>query len=260
MHPLSTAYAGHQFGKFNPLLGDGRAHLLGEVSTSQGLQEIYLKGSGKTPYARQADGRASLEECLHEYEISEKLAALGIPVTRCLSIIQGDDLVYRHGFKPAAILTRIAPTHIRFGTFELHYFKKDISALQTLADYIIQHYYPNSLLKTQPYADFFQQVIYKTAKLIAHWQKIGFVHGMMNTDNQSIIGVTLDLGNASFIESLDPLFISSSIDEKGRYAFGQQPIIGLWNCNILGRALSPLILGNDIRQALSQYEEIFLSQ
>lgn len=254
---VAHIYAGHQLGKFNPLLGDGRALLLGEIETQQGHTDIYLKGSGKTPYSRHADGRASLSECLHEYQISEQLAALNIPTTRSLCVLQGSELVYRHSFEPAGILVRIAPSHIRFGSFEYHYFRRDYQALQELADFVMQHYYPECLLATQPYAALFQIVVERTAKLIAQWQAIGFVHGMMNTDNQSILGITLDLGLSTFNPSYDPKFKTNLTDEQGRYAFGQQPLMGLWNCNILARALSPLIEIKNLQQTLSDYELIF---
>jgi uncharacterized protein YdiU (UPF0061 family) len=257
--PLAHDYAGHQFGNFNPFLGDGRALLLFDVETDNGLCEVNLKGSGKTPYARELDGRASLSSCLHEYEMSVKLASLGIPTTQSLCIIAGDEQIYRKRYERAAILTRIAPGFIRFGTFENYYFQRNVEALRQLTHFVIRHYYPECFSQEEyDYALFLRQVVIRTAHLIAHWQAVGFVHGMLNTDNQSILGVTLDLGESSFTESFDAEFVSSANDEKGRYAFGQQPVIGLWNCNVLARALSPLISDDKLRSALESYETEYL--
>jgi uncharacterized protein YdiU (UPF0061 family) len=259
-NPVACAYAGHQFGNFNPFLGDGRSLLLGEIASSNGYWDIGLKGAGKTPYTFSSDGRASIDECLHEYSISERLEKLSVPTTRSLCVIEGSDKVYRSGFKSVAMLTRVAPSFIRFGSFEYCYFKKDHSALKALADYVIERHFLNCIDESgdNNYAKFFYQVVEKTAALIADWQNIGFVHGMMNTDNQSIVGITLDLGESTFIDSKDDNFVASASDEHGRYAFGQQPVIGLWNCNVLARALSPLISANDLKKALSIYEQRYL--
>ncbi|MGK0398989.1 MAG: hypothetical protein ACJA0I_001287 [Gammaproteobacteria bacterium] len=261
--PAAQAYAGHQFGKFNPFLGDGRTLLLGEVGTQNDHWEISLKGAGKTPFTFASDGRAGLTECQHEYDISERLAFLGVPTTRCLCIVKGSEQVYRNRFESVAMLTRVTPCHIRFGTFERYYFNKNVPALKALTDHVIQHYFPHCLGNdadgNNDYGRFFQDVIIKTAQLIAHWQQAGFVHGMMNTDNQSILGVSLDLGESTFTEDLDDDFVASPSDRKGRYAFGQQPAIGLWNCNVLARALSPLIKPADLRHALTNYEPAFIN-
>lgn len=259
MQPLAQAYAGHQLGKFNPFLGDGRSVLLGGINTEQDYLEWQLKGAGKTAYARHADGLAGLNEALHEYRMSEQLAALGVPTVKYLALAAGKNLVYRQGFQPAAILTRLAPSFIRFGHFELYYFERNYPKLQQLTDFVIQHYYPDCLNQTKPYAAFFQTVVEHTAHLIAQWQKVGFVHGMMNTDNQSILGISLDLGESAFNPEYRPNFVSSGADEKGRYAFAEQPVIGLWNCNILARALSPLIEAEDLKLALQTYEPSFLA-
>ena len=258
--PLAQDYAGHQFGSFNPFLGDGRVLLLGGVECDAGHWEICLKGSGKTPYARKADGRAGVNECLHEFECSRELAALGVPATRSLCVIAGDDLAYRrHSYQRAAVLVRLAPSHIRFGTFENYYFQHNKEALRRLADHVIEHYYPDCLTQGEGrYAALFRVVVTATARLIAHWQAVGFVHGMMNTDNMSILGITLDLEDACFNPERDPDFVSSADDEKGRYAFGQQPVVGLWNCNVLARALSPLVDASDLRTALCAYEPEYL--
>lgn len=258
MQPLAQAYAGHQLGKFNPFLGDGRSVLLGGIETNEGYLEWQLKGTGKTPYARHADGLIGLNEALHEYSTSEALAALGIPTVRYLALTAGKNLVYRQGFQAVAILTRLAPSFIRFGHFELCYFERKYPELQQLTDFVIQHYYPDCLNQTKPYASFFQSVVERTARLIAYWQSAGFVHGMMNTDNQSILGLSLDLGESSFNPEYKADFVSSPADEKGRYAFAQQPVVGLWNCNILARALSPLIEAADLKAALESYETNYL--
>lgn len=249
MQPLAQDYAGHQFGNFNPFLGDGRALLLGEVASPNGILDLYLKGAGRTPYARTADGRAGLRECLHEFHTTEQLAVLHVPTARCLCVISGSQQVYRSGFEPSAMLTRVAPSHIRFGTFENYYFQRNTAALQQLADHVITHHFPAcNLSGAARYADFFREVVLKTAQLIAHWQAVGFEHGVMNTDNQSILGITLDVGSGSFTPSA----------ANERYTFAQQPVIGLWNCNVLARALSPLISAADLRSGLQAYEPEYL--
>ena len=259
MQPLAQDYAGHQFGHFNPFLGDGRAVLLGEVETPSGIVDLYLKGVGKTPYARTADGRAGLRECLHEFYTTEQLAALGVPTARCLCVTSGSQQVYRQGFEPMAMVTRIAPSHVRFGTFENYFFQKNPAALRQLADHVIACHFPACAAEGEArYAAFFREVVLCTARLIAHWQAVGFVHGVMNTDNQSILGITLDVGASTFTPARDPQCVSHPDDEHGRYAFGQQPVVGLWNCNVLARALSPLITADALRSALLGYEPEYL--
>lgn len=261
-YPIAQAYAGHQFGKFNPFLGDGRSILLGELVQQDKLWEISLKGAGKTPFTFVADGMAGLKECLHEYTIYEQLAEQGISTVRCLSLIQGAEQVYRNGFEPRSVLCRVAPTFIRFGTFEACYFKRNFKALQVLADYVIQYYYPDILRhyssKEQQYSEFFRQVVERTAELIAAWQNCGFVHGMMNTDNLSIVGITLDVGESSFIDKVDGGFVASTRDEKGRYAFANQPVAGLWGCNVLAKTLSPIIPAKQLKQGLQSFESTLL--
>lgn len=268
--PVAQSYAGHQFGMFNPFLGDGRSVLLGEIDIKETSWDVTLKGSGKTPFTFASDGRASRSECLKEYDISEQLTKLQVPVIQCLSVIQGDEQVYRSGFEPAAMLTRIAPSNVRFGSFENCYFRKDMDALRRLADYVIEHHFHDCLdseyykeseaggVVENDYAKFFQQVVTKTACLIAQWQNVGFVHGMLNTDNQSIVGITLDLGDSVLLEAPDDEYVACRSDREGRYAFGQQPRVGLWNCNVLARALSPLISAKDLKAALMTYEHTFL--
>ena len=257
--PLAQDYAGHQMGNFNPFLGDGRSVLLFDLEVDSGFWEVNIKGVGQTPYCRDFDGRASLAGCRREFEISEKLMKLNIKASHSLCVISDDKIMHRTSGQQAAMVTRIAPCFIRFGTFENYYFQKNQEALLRLMDYVIKFYYP--WLLDEPdnrYALFFAEVVKKTAQLIASWQAAGFVHGMMNTDNQSIIGITLDLGESAFNESLEPDFVSSKSDEDGRYAFSQQPIIGLWNCNVLARALSPVIESGDLRHGLEQYETEYL--
>ncbi|WP_295539247.1 protein adenylyltransferase SelO family protein [uncultured Thiohalocapsa sp.] len=264
--PLALDYAGHQFGRFNPFLGDGRVLVLGGLDTAHGWLELSLKGAGRTPYAREADGRAGLTECLHELAMSQRLARLGIPTARGLCVIAGDEQVYRQGFERAAILVRLAPSHLRFGSFEHCYFKRDVDGLRVLADYLIAHHYRRRIpADGHAHAALFRAMVEDTADLIARWQAAGFVHGMMNTDNQSAVGITLDLGAAAFVpDAADAAtrdaFVASPLDEKGRYAFGEQPTLGLWNCNVLARALSPIITAAELRAALQTYEPRYLGQ
>ncbi|MBF6057420.1 protein adenylyltransferase SelO family protein [Thiomicrorhabdus heinhorstiae] len=269
MLPLAHDYAGHQFGRFNPLLGDGRTTILGEiVIDGTSCWELSLKGTGRTPFAshaQHADGLAGVSECEHEFHISRRLESLNIPTVHSVAVIQGKQRVYRnHAFEHTAILSRITPTHIRFGTFELYYFQRNYEALQQLCDYVISRHYPECNDPEAPaeerHACFFRRVVARTASLIAHWQAAGFTHGTMNTDNQSIIGITLDLGSAKFTTEFDSEFVANPIDKKGHYAFGNQPSIGLWNCNVLARTLSPLIGGKALRAALQTYEPIFLKE
>jgi len=260
--PLAHAYAGHQFGQFNPLLGDGRSLIIGELQTPQGRQEVMLKGTGKTPYSREADGWAGINECLHEYRISSELAQLGVPTAHCLCVTRGTQQVYRENYERRAILTRVAPSHLRFGSFEYYYGQGKEQQLRQLLDFAIEHYFPDChALETSSarYACFLETVVCHTARLIAHWQAVGFTHGMMNTDNLSILGITLDVGASAFTPEHDPDFVSSPADEKGRYAFGQQPTVGLWNCNVLARALSPVLDTQQIKHALNQYETTYLA-
>ncbi len=269
--PVAQQYAGHQFGNFNPFLGDGRSALVAEITTTSTPEnlptnptknqhwQLSIKGIGPTPFSYQGDGHASLNECLHEYECSQRLAAFKVPTVQALCVIKGEQHIYRHGFQDSAMLTRVAPSFVRFGTFELFYFQRNTDALRALADHVIRYHYTDSeAFEEKKYAHFFKHVVINTAQLIAHWQSVGFVHGMMNTDNQSILGITLDFGSCAFTENFDDAYISAKLDTKGRYAFGQQPTIGLWNCNVLAKALSPLISAKDLKQALLCYEPAYL--
>ncbi len=266
--PIAQQYAGHQYGNFNPFLGDGRSAIIGEIITADlsnnNYWQISIKGIGATPFAFNGDGHAGLNESVHEFDCSQRLSELNVPTALGLCVMKGEKQVYRRGlkggsFKDSAMLTRIAPSFVRFGTFELFYFQRNVNALRILADHIIYYYYPESESHgKKKYADFFKKVVIKTAQLIAHWQSVGYVHGMMNTDNQSILGITLDFGSGAFTDDFDDDFVSASSDEYGRYAFGQQPTVGLWNCNVLARALSPIIAAEDLKQGLLCYETAYL--
>jgi len=245
---IAQAYAGHQFGHFTQL-GDGRALLLGELKTPDGqIVDIQLKGSGPTPYARRGDGRAALAPMLREYLISEAMHGLGIPTTRSLAVVATGEPVYRQTAQPGAVLTRIAASHIRVGTFEFAA-TQGIDELKALADYAINRHYPQARTEPNPYLAFLKAVIDRQAALIARWMQVGFVHGVMNTDNMSIAGETIDYGPCAFMDRYDPATVFSSIDQQGRYAYGNQSRIAQWNLSRLAEALLP-ILNEDEATAL----------
>lgn len=252
--PLAMVYSGHQFGSYNPRLGDGRAMLLGEIEHAGQRHEIQLKGAGLTPYSRQGDGRAVLRSSLREFLCSEAMFGLGIPTTRALALITSDEVVYRETSERGAMVLRVSPSHIRFGSFEYFFYTQQHDALQQLADFVIDHHYPECRTQAQPYAAFLETVVQRTAKLMAHWQAVGFAHGVMNTDNMSILGETFDYGPFGFLDDYNPHFICNHSDYSGRYAFNQQPNIGLWNCNALAHALSPLIAIETLREILQGYQ------
>ena len=252
--PLAMLYSGHQFGSYNPRLGDGRAMLLGDIHHAGQCFEIQLKGAGPTPYSRQGDGRAVLRSSIREFLCSEAMHGLGIPTTRALALITSDEAVYREQTETGAMVLRVSPSHIRFGSFEYFFYTKQHDALQQLADFVIDHHYPSSRTAENPYADCLQQIVMRTAKMIAHWQAVGFAHGVMNTDNMSILGETFDYGPFGFLDDYNPQFICNHSDHAGRYAFDQQPSIGLWNCNALAHALSPLIPIETLREILGNYQ------
>lgn len=255
--PLSAVYAGHQFGHYVPQLGDGRAITLGEVLGSEGIQEIQLKGAGLTPYSRMGDGRAVLRSSIREYLCSEAMHGLGIPTTRALAITGSDYPVIRETVETAAIVTRIAPSFIRFGSFEFWYHRRDAEAVRTLADFVIDHYFPDFTGLPERYALFLRQVVLRTARLMAQWQSVGFMHGVMNTDNMSILGLTLDYGPFGFMEAFDPDHICNHSDDQGRYAYNMQPRVGLWNLYALGQALVPLMEPDAIEAELHRYQPAF---
>jgi uncharacterized protein YdiU (UPF0061 family) len=254
--PLAMVYSGHQFGSYNPRLGDGRAMLLGEIEHAGQRYEIQLKGAGGTPYSRQGDGRAVLRSSIREFLCSEAMHGLGIPSTRCLALITSDKPVYRETVETGAMILRVSPAHIRFGSFEYFFYTQQHEALQQLADFVIENHYPECRSAEQPYAAFLTAVVQSTAKLMAHWQAVGFAHGVMNTDNMSILGETFDYGPFGFLDEYNPRFICNHSDYSGRYAFDQQPNIGLWNCNALAHALSPLIPIETLREILQGYQPI----
>jgi len=240
--PLAQAYAGHQFGQFVPQLGDGRAILLGEVRGHDAVRyDLQLKGSGPTPFGRRGDGRAALGPVLREYVVSEAMAALGVPTTRALAAVSTGQQVLRETPLPGAILTRVAASHLRVGTFQYFAAREDAEALRLLADYAIARHYPAATEAKNPYRAFLDGVIGRHASLIAQWMLFGFVHGVMNTDNTSISGETIDYGPCAFMEAYDPKTVFSSIDFHGRYAYGNQPQIALWNLTRLAEALLPVL-------------------
>ena len=240
--PLAQAYAGHQFGSYNPQLGDGRAHLLGEIVAPNGERfDLQLKGSGPTPYSRRGDGRSPLGPVLREYLISEAMAALNVPTTRSLAAIATGQKILRKGAEPGAVLTRIAPSHIRIGTFEYFAMQGDRDAVKTLADYCLQRHFSHLADHQKPYLELLNQVIERQAKLIAQWQGFGFIHGVMNTDNMAISGETIDYGPCAFMDNYDPQTVFSSIDQFGRYSYSNQPSITKWNLARFAECLIPLI-------------------
>ena len=241
MLPVAALYAGHQFGHFVPQLGDGRALLLGNTQSDTGSWEWQLKGAGVTPFSRRGDGRAVLRSSIREYLVSHAMQGLGIPTTQALSIVASDLPVYREQAETAACVLRLSPSFIRFGNFEVFYYRGQYHLLRELADYVLAHDYPECLSEKQPYHALLAQVIKRTAQLIAQWQSVGFMHGVMNTDNMSILGLTLDYGPFMFMETYQPDFICNHSDDAGRYAFNRQPEIGLFNCACLAQAMLPLL-------------------
>ncbi|MDR3463408.1 MAG: YdiU family protein [Beijerinckiaceae bacterium] len=240
--PVATAYAGHQFGSFVPQLGDGRAILLGEILGLDGIRrDIQLKGSGPTPFSRRGDGRAALGPVLREYIVSEAMAALGIPTTRALAAVTTGDLVARETALPGAILTRVAASHIRVGTFQFFAARKDVDGLRRLADHVIARHYPEASASPEPYRALLAGVIARQAALVARWMHVGFIHGVMNTDNMSVAGETIDFGPCAFMDVTNPSTVFSSIDYMGRYAYKNQPGIAHWNLARLAEALLPLL-------------------
>ena len=240
--PIAQAYAGHQFGGFSPQLGDGRAILLGEVVGRDGVRrDIQLKGSGPTPFSRRGDGRAALGPVLREYLISEAMAALGVPTTRALAAVTTGEQVYRDTALPGGVFTRVAASHIRVGTFQYFAARGDAEGVQTLADYVIARHYPEAATAAHPYRALLDGVIGRQAALIPQWLAVGFVHGVMNTDNMAVSGETIDYGPCAFMDVYDPAAVFSSIDEGARYAYSNQPSIAFWNLTRLAEALLPLL-------------------
>lgn len=254
--PIALAYAGHQFGQWVPQLGDGRAVLLGEVIARDGeRRDIQLKGAGRTPFSRGGDGRAPIGPVVREYLAGEAMHALGIPTTRALAAVTTGDPVLRERVEPGGILTRVARSHVRVGTFEYFSHRGDVDALRTLADYVIERHYPELTNESERYLGLLRAVIERTATLVARWISVGFIHGVMNTDNTSLVGETLDYGPFGFLDAYHPGTCYSAIDVYGRYAFDQQPRIALWNLTRLAEALLPL-LHDDEDGAVEQASEV----
>lgn len=259
--PLSAVYAGHQFGTYVPQLGDGRAILLGEAVNIHGERwDVQLKGAGLTPFSRMGDGRAVLRSTIREYLCSEAMHALGIPTTRALCIVGSDEPVFRETVESAAVLTRLAPTHVRFGTFEFFYHRGQMDRVSELADYVTRYHYPQLTQAKDKYLQFLREVISRTARLIAQWQAIGFAHGVMNTDNMSIIGLTIDYGPFGFLDEYDGGFICNHSDYGGRYAFDQQPAVALWNLSCFAQTLVPLTGRDAAVAALNEYQALFAAE
>jgi serine/tyrosine/threonine adenylyltransferase len=240
--PIAMAYAGHQFGYFVPQLGDGRAILIGEARDRSGvLRDIQLKGSGRTPFSRNGDGRAALGPVLREYLVSEAMHALGVPGTRALAAVLTGETVYREQALPGAILTRVAASHVRVGTFQYFAARADVDATRELADYVIERHYPDARSADQPYLALLRSVVQRQAQLIARWMHVGFIHGVMNTDNMALSGETIDFGPCAFMDAYDPATVFSSIDSMGRYAYANQPRSAQWNLARFAEALIPLL-------------------
>lgn len=240
--PIATAYAGHQFGHFVPQLGDGRAILLGEVRDRAGVRrELQLKGSGKTPFSRNGDGRAALGPVLREYLVSEAMQALRIPTTRALAAVMSGERIYRDGFVPGAVFTRVAASHTRVGTFQYFAARGDIESTRRLADYVIDRHYPDTKDAERPYLALLQAVAARQAALIAAWMHVGFIHGVMNTDNMALSGETIDFGPCAFLDAYDPNKVFSSIDQSGRYAYANQPHAAQWNLARFAETLLPIL-------------------
>ncbi|WP_456375673.1 protein adenylyltransferase SelO [Thiolapillus sp.] len=266
VRPLAMLYAGHQFGHFVPQLGDGRALMLGELRDGEGkIWELQLKGAGLTPYSRSGDGRAVLRSSIREYLCSEAMHGLGIPTTRALCIVGSDEEVYREQIESAAVLTRLAPSHLRFGSFEVFYYRNQHQPLSILAEYLLEHHYPHLREEDHPVLALFREVVARSARLIAQWQLVGFAHGVMNTDNMSMLGLTLDYGPFGFLDAYDPAFICNHSDHEGRYSFENQPSIGYWNLSCLAQAMLPLFAPEPdaavelAKDALADYEPAFMS-
>lgn len=268
--PMALAYAGHQFGNFVPQLGDGRALWLGEALDAQGQRrDIQLKGSGRTPYSRGGDGRSPLGPVLREYLVSEAMAAMNIPTTRALAAVATGERVMRQPPEPGAVLTRVAQSHIRVGTFQFAAARGDVDALRALADHAIERHYPECQSEQDAnarYLGFFEAVVRRQAYLVARWMGVGFIHGVMNTDNASVAGETIDYGPCAFMEAFEPHQVYSSIDQGGRYAFARQPAIAQWNLARLAECLLMLMDGDDNARiddataALRRFDEFFAAE
>ena len=259
--PIAMFYSGHQFGHYVPQLGDGRAILLGEVRNTKGEKwDLQLKGAGLTRFSRDGDGRAVLRSTIREYLCGEAMYGLGIPSTRSLCIVSGQETVLRELPEPGAMLLRMSPSHVRFGTFEVFFYRRQHEYLKILADYVLQHHYPYLVEEDNRYAKLLHDVAVRTGRLIAQWQAVGWSHGVMNTDNMSILGLTLDYGPYGFMEPFNPAFICNHSDHHGRYSFQNQPDIGFWNIRALAQSLSPLMEKDDVSAAPKIYEQAMIAR
>lgn len=249
--PVAQAYAGHQFGGYSPRLGDGRALLLGELTDREGrLRDLHLKGSGRTPFARGGDGLAAVGPMLREYVVSTAMHALGIPTTRSLAVVATGQDVARETMLPGAVLARVASSHLRVGTFQYAAATRDVELLRRLADHAIDRHHPAAREAENPYLALYEAVVGAQAELVARWMLVGFVHGVMNTDNMTISGETIDYGPCAFLDAYDPATVYSSIDHSGRYAYGNQPIVAEWNLARLAEAMLPLLHDDQQQQAI----------
>ena len=261
MQPLAQVYSGHQFGVWAGQLGDGRGILLGEQQLANGQTvDWHLKGAGLTPYSRMGDGRAVLRSTIRESLASEAMHALGIPTTRALSIVTSDTQIARETYEPGAMLMRIAQSHVRFGHFEHFYYRREPEKVRQLADFVIRHHWPQWQDDADKYILWFRDVVARTASLMACWQTVGFAHGVMNTDNMSILGLTMDYGPYGFLDDYQPDFICNHSDHQGRYSFENQPAVGLWNLQRLAQSLSPFIDVEALNNALDLYQEVLMQE
>lgn len=262
--PIAQKYTGHQFGHYNPELGDGRGILLGELETNSSRWDIHIKGAGQTPYSRFGDGRAVLRSCIREYLASEALHHLGIPTSRALGVYTTNEPIQRETIEPGAVLVRIAQSHIRFGHFEYAFHHKDTELLKRLVSYVYDQVLPidhqNNLSVEEKAYLVLQYAVTTTATMVAKWQAFGFCHGVMNTDNMSILGITFDFGPYGFLDEYSPSHICNHSDHSGRYAYDEQPGIALWNLNVLAHSLSPLIARSDLEVLLKKYEPSLLAE
>ncbi|POT57574.1 YdiU family protein [Citrobacter amalonaticus] len=261
MSPLAQVYSGHQFGVWAGQLGDGRGILLGEQQLADGSTlDWHLKGAGLTPYSRMGDGRAVLRSTIRESLASEAMHALGIPTTRALAMVTSDTPVYRETVESGAMLMRLAQSHMRFGHFEHFYYRREPEKVRALADFAIRHYWPHLQDEEDQYTPWFQDVVTRSASLIADWQTVGFAHGVMNTDNMSILGLTMDYGPFGFLDDYVPGFICNHSDHQGRYRFDNQPAVALWNLQRLAQTLSPLMTVETLNDALDGYQRTLLTR
>jgi uncharacterized protein YdiU (UPF0061 family) len=254
---VSMNYAGHQFGQYVQQLGDGRGILLGEIEAKNKYLDIHVKGSGKTPYSRFGDGRAVLRSSLREYLCGEAMHGLGIPSSRSLMIFGSNDVVYREKSETAAMIVRTAKTHVRFGSFEKFFYDGLFDRHKELCDYVISQYLPEKEKSNKKYSYLLESIVIKTASLIADWQSVGFCHGVMNTDNMSILGETLDYGPFGFMDNFNPSHICNLSDTSGRYSYQNQPYVGMWNCTALANTFKHLINKEEIAKIMSVYEKTY---